>query len=378
MKQKVLILCTGNSCRSQMAEGLINAHLGDHFQAFSAGTRPSGYVHPQAIAVMAELGIDLSRNRSKSTDTFQGDYFDYVITVCDSAHEDCPVWLNESGLRKHIGFDDPAKATGTEEEILAEFRRIRDEIADQVLKFLGEQVNGREVGPMSSAKMRLKFTQDLQALKDDLLRMGSMVDSAIQRSMHALKYRDINLAREIIAGDAQINDLRFEIEEKCFKLIAQQQPMASDLRTIIAVMNIILDLERMGDHAAGIAKIVVQMGEQPLLKPLIDLPRMTETCQEMLRLSLDAFLAEDGKLAQSVIEQDETVDTLYTQVFRELLTFMIEDPKTITRAMSLLFVGHNLERTADHVTNICERILFLNTGRMEEIESSGDSNIVLE
>lgn len=135
-KQRVLILCTGNSCRSQMAEGLINARLGNRFEAVSAGTKPSGYVHPKAIAAMAELGIDISQNQSTSSDTFKGQYFDYVITVCDSANEDCPVWLNEAGIRQHIGFDDPAIAIGIDEEVMSAFRRIRDEIADQVLPYL--------------------------------------------------------------------------------------------------------------------------------------------------------------------------------------------------------------------------------------------------
>ncbi len=141
MKKQVLILCTGNSCRSQMAEGLINARLGDEFEAVSAGTQPSGYVHPQAIVAMTELGIDLSRNESKSLNPFKGRYFDYVITVCDSAKEDCPVWLDKAGERQHIGFDDPAEAIGTEVEILKEFRRVRDEIADEVLGFLRASVN---------------------------------------------------------------------------------------------------------------------------------------------------------------------------------------------------------------------------------------------
>jgi arsenate reductase (thioredoxin) len=139
MSKKVLVLCTGNSCRSQMAEGLINTRLNPEFQAFSAGTEPSGYVHPKAIAAMAELGIDLSQNESKNLDRFRGQYFDYVITVCDSANENCPVWLEKTGARYHIGFDDPAKATGTDEEIMAEFRRVRAEIEAQVLTFLREQ-----------------------------------------------------------------------------------------------------------------------------------------------------------------------------------------------------------------------------------------------
>jgi len=135
MTKQVLILCTGNSCRSQMAEGLINTQL-DGFTAFSAGTKPSGYVHPKAIQVMQELGIDLSRNKSENLEQFKGQYFDHIITVCDSAKENCPVWLGEAGKRVHIGFDDPADATGTEAEILAEFRRVRDEIADRVLEYL--------------------------------------------------------------------------------------------------------------------------------------------------------------------------------------------------------------------------------------------------
>jgi arsenate reductase len=134
--KKVLVLCTGNSCRSQMAEGLINARLGDRFVAYSAGTQPSGYVHPKAIEVMGELSIDLSQNESKSTDLFKGQYFDHVITVCDSAKETCPVWLGQAGQKSHIGFYDPAEATGTDEEVTAVFRQVRDEITDQILSFL--------------------------------------------------------------------------------------------------------------------------------------------------------------------------------------------------------------------------------------------------
>ncbi len=135
-KKKVLVLCTGNSCRSQMAEGLINARLGDKFRAVSAGTNPSGYVHPKAIAAMAELGIDISGGRSKNANEFFGRYFDYVITVCDDAKENCPVWLGNAGLKTHIGFVDPADATGTDDEIMAVFRTVRDQIADRVLGFL--------------------------------------------------------------------------------------------------------------------------------------------------------------------------------------------------------------------------------------------------
>jgi arsenate reductase len=144
MAKKVLILCTGNSCRSQMAEGLINTRLSPEFQAFSAGTDPSSYVHPKTIAAMTELNIDLSQYESKHLDQFQGQYFDYVITVCDSANENCPVWLGQAGARHHLGFDDPVKATGTDEQIMAEFRRVRDEIAVKLLNFLRQQPPNRK------------------------------------------------------------------------------------------------------------------------------------------------------------------------------------------------------------------------------------------
>lgn len=230
---------------------------------------------------------------------------------------------------------------------------------------------------MTQIDIRATYRRELSTLQDELIRLGSMVDSAIKRAMHALKFRDINLARDVISNDAEINNLRFAIEEACIKLIAQQQPMAGDLRHIISVMSIVLDLERMGDHAAGMATIAVQIGDQPPLKPLVDLPRMSDMVREMLRQSLDAFIARDHKQAKKIIARDGEVDDLFKQIFRELLTFMIEDPSTITRAMYLQFVSHNLERIGDRVTNICERVEFVATGRLAET-SSGDSNLALD
>jgi phosphate transport system protein len=215
--------------------------------------------------------------------------------------------------------------------------------------------------------IRSAFDQELQALRDNVLRLGSMVDTAIGRSIQALKDRDQGLAQQIINDDERINEFRFKIEEDCLGLIARQQPAAHDLRFIVAAMNIVLDLERMGDHAAGIGTIVLRMGGEPPLKPLIDLPRMALVSQDMLRSSLDAFMSEDEKEAMTIPERDEEVDHLYNQIFRELITYMIEDPRTVTRAMYLLFCAHNLERIADRVTNICERVAFVATGRMEEI-----------
>ena len=223
--------------------------------------------------------------------------------------------------------------------------------------------------------IRATFDQELQDLRDNVLRLGSMVDAAISRSIQALRERDQELAQQIIADDETINELRFKIEEDCISLIARQQPAARDLRLIVAAMNIVLDLERMGDHAAGIATIVLRMGDEPLLKPLIDLPRMAQISQDMLRQSLDALISDNPDEARAITQIDDEVDMLYNQIFRELVSYMIEDPRTVTRAMYLLFCAHNVERVADRVTNICERVIFVSTGRMEEISSAPDPNL---
>ncbi len=214
---------------------------------------------------------------------------------------------------------------------------------------------------------RTVFHRRLRAIQDDIMAMGSMVEKALERSIEALKNRDLSLAHQIIKDDQKINSKRFGIEEDCIGLIATQQPMASDLRIIIGVLNIIAELERIGDHAEGISKIVLMIGDEPPLKPLVDIPRMAEKTISMLKQSLDAFINNDTETARRVATEDDDVDNLYSQVFRELLTFMAEDPKTITRATRLIWVAHNLERSADRVTNICERIVFTVTGKMEEI-----------
>ncbi|MDY6918469.1 MAG: phosphate signaling complex protein PhoU [Chloroflexota bacterium] len=219
-------------------------------------------------------------------------------------------------------------------------------------------------------EIRTDFRHRLKQLQDELLVMGSMVDKAIGRSVDVLKNRDLEGARQVIADDLKINNKRFEIEESGTKLIATQQPMAGDLRTIIAVLAIVTELERIGDHAEGIASITIMIGDEPPLKPLIDIPRMADTAREMLRQSLNAFVARDVEESRRICSKDDEVDNLYDQVYRELLTFMIEDPRTITRATRLMWVAHNLERIADRVTNICERTAFLVTGKMEEIGAS--------
>lgn len=219
-------------------------------------------------------------------------------------------------------------------------------------------------------EIRTGFHKKLREIQDDILVMGSMVSKAIARAIEALQNRDLKLAQQIINDDQKINQKRFEIEEKCVQLIATQQPMASDLRTIISVLNIITELERIGDYAEGNAKITIMIGNEPPLKPLIDIPHMAEKTIDMLNRSLEAFIKRDADAARKIIEEDDFIDNLYDQVFRELLFFMAEDPKTITRATRLIWVTHNLERSADRVTNICERVIFIVDGKMEEIKSS--------
>ena len=219
-------------------------------------------------------------------------------------------------------------------------------------------------------EMRTAYHKKLREIQDEILIMGSMVSKAILDSVDALKNRNVEMANRIINDDQQVNHRRFEIEEKCIQLIATQQPMASELRTIVAILNIVIEIERIGDYAVGIARIVILIGDQPPLKPLIDIPRMAEQTVDMLRRSLDAFINHDAEAAKKIAAEDDTIDHLYDQVFRELLIFMAEDPKTITRATRLMWTAHNLERAADRVTNICERVVFVVTGKMEEIGAS--------
>ena len=219
-------------------------------------------------------------------------------------------------------------------------------------------------------EMRTVFHQRLRQIQAEILVMGSMVGKAILRSVDALKDRDINLAQHIIDDDQSINKKRFEIEERCIELIATQQPMATDLRTIAAILNIITEIERIGDYAVGIARIVILIGGEPPLKPLVDIPLMAEKTTDMLNRSLDAFINRDAEAAKKITKEDDMIDNLYDQVFRELLIIMAEDPKTVTRATRLIWTAHNLERAADRVTNICERVVFIVTGKMEEISSS--------
>lgn len=221
------------------------------------------------------------------------------------------------------------------------------------------------------------FDQKLQALQDDILVLGSMVENVLVDSVAALKRRDLEGSRQLIAQDRLINEKRFSIEADALVLIATQQPMASDLRILAAILVIATELERIGDYAKGISRINLMIGEDPLIKPLIDVPRMAEKARTMLNRALDAFVRQDAALARAIPAEDEEVDHLYDQIYRELITFILADPRNIDQANYLLWVAHNLERAADRVTNICERVIFSVTGEMVEMdaENSGVESI---
>ncbi len=213
--------------------------------------------------------------------------------------------------------------------------------------------------------MRKSFHESLRDLKNDMLKMGSMVEDSINKSVHALKNGDLELAQKVKEEDDQIDDMEIILEEKCTKLIALQQPVAKDLRMIIVISKLVTDLERIGDHASNIANMVLEIGDQPLIKPLIDIPRMTEIVTRRLRESIDAFVNMDIDMAKKVAREDEEIDLIDEQILRELLTFMMEDPKTIKQATSLMFISRFLERIGDHSTNICERVVYMVSGNRE-------------
>jgi phosphate transport system protein len=218
--------------------------------------------------------------------------------------------------------------------------------------------------------MRLAYERELAALREGIVTMSSMVDKAIARSMDAFKNQDLPLARSVIEADAKINAIRWKLEDEALTIIATQAPMAGDLRWIAACLHIVTDLERMADHAAGNAKILLETSDEPLLKPLVDIPRMADIAREMLSDAISAFIHYDAEAARAIVRRDDEIDNLYNQVYRELLTFMMSDPRTISRATHLLWASHNVERIGDRTTNICEQVVYVVEGRLEDIEVS--------
>ena len=218
--------------------------------------------------------------------------------------------------------------------------------------------------------LRIDLDRQLGQLQQEVISLAEIVDKATMRSVEALKQRDLTESQQLVQEDDYIDQKRYEIEDRCVDLIATQQPIAGDLRAIIALLHITVELERIGDYAEGIAKISLLMGEEPPLKPLIDIPRMAEKATTMLRNSMDSLVSRDTIKANQVLKDDDEVDLLYDQVYRELLVFMLQNPQTIQRATYLLWAAHDLERIADRATNIAERVIFLVTGKMVESNKS--------
>jgi len=214
-----------------------------------------------------------------------------------------------------------------------------------------------------SSQPRRSFHEQLEALTRAIFDMGTLVEDRVRQAVQALKTLDFTLAHQIVEGDTEVNQLEVDIEQQCLQLLALQQPMASDLRTISTALKLVTDLERIGDHAKDIARVTLRLQGQTLLKPLIDIPRMAELACRMIRQGLSAYADRDAELARETIILDSQVDVLYQQVFRELLTYMIEDPRHIGQGTQLLFVGSHLERVADHATNLNEWVIFMVTGQ---------------
>jgi phosphate transport system protein len=222
---------------------------------------------------------------------------------------------------------------------------------------------------------RETFQRHLQGLIDDVLVLGSMVENALIDSVESLRTRNMEGARSLVAVDRFINEKRFAIEGDAITLMATQQPMAGDLRTIAAVLEIATELERIGDYAKGIAKINLTMDQQALVKPLVYIPLMADKTQQMLRQALDAFARRDVELAQAVPASDDQIDALYNQIYRELLNLIMANPRALDGATYLLWAAHNLERSADRVVNICERVIFTVTGELVELGGDEDMDV---
>lgn len=218
--------------------------------------------------------------------------------------------------------------------------------------------------------VRTNIENQLDEIQDDILALASMVEKAITHAIDALRERDLEASQAVVAFDDVIDEKRFVIEERCVDFLALQQPAARDLRWVIALLHIAVELERMGDYAEGIGKISLMMGDEPPLKPLIDIPRMAEMSISMLRQSIDSLVTRDVDLARKVCDADDDVDALHEQIYNELLLYMIKDPRSIQRATYLLWVTHDLERTADRATNVAERVIYLVTGKMLDLNLS--------
>jgi len=344
--KKVLFVCVENSCRSQMAQGFAR-ELGEGvIEAHSAGSRPSGQVDPDAVMVMLEDGIDIAKNNSKGFSGLGAQEFDYVISM--GCLDVCPL----APGKKHLDWriEDPKG------KAIEFFRKTRDQIKEKVSQLVNE-IKAEEY--VEEKKMGLHFDDELAKLREDILRMGGQVENAIISSVEALKGLSRQEAERVIAEDKSIDECELKIDEKCLDLLALRQPVAVDLRFITMAMKISTDLERMADLAVDIAQRVLELADKPLLKPLVDIPKLSVLAQEMTRDALKAFLSGDVCLAKQVILRDRDADAIRNLVQSELINeYIMKNKSNIPRAIPLMLIARHLERICDHATNIAEDVIY--------------------
>ena len=344
---KVLFLCVENSRRSQMAEGFARVFGAGVVEASSAGSRPSGVVDPLALKVMSEIDIDISGQHSKGFDQLGSGQFDIVVSM--GCGDECPVV--PAMRRFEWDIEDPK---GRDEHF---FRTARNQIRRHVMALIQTLGKG-EV-------MERHFDEELSGLKCTVLRMAGEVEQSIRISVDALAALDITAAKKVIEADKAVDELEVEIDEKCVDLLARFQPMAGDLRFLTMTMGITTDLERIADLSVDISQRVLELAGKPLLKPLVDIPKLTAIACEMVKDAVDAFVNCDAQLAKQVILRDKEADDLRNRIADELTNdYMAKDPQTVPRALPLLLIARHLERICDHATNVAEEVIYMVQAKM--------------
>lgn len=347
--KKILFVCIENSCRSQMAEAFANFLGKGIVEAYSAGSKPSGVVNESAIKVMQQQGIDISHAKSKGFDDLSIKEFDYVITM--GCKDVCPFIPAKEYIKWDI--EDP-QVKGIDV-----FINVRDAIKDKVGEFI-EGISSKKVIVQPTRKTERYFDEELEKMNTSLLKMASLTEEAIRKSIEALKARDKKMAEAVIKDDSKIDEMELAIEENAIDLLALRQPMARDLRFITTGMKINAELERIADLAVNIAQRVLELTDQPLLKPLIDIPKLSSIAQKMVKGAIDAFVNRDEDLAKNIILSDPEADRLRNMVYEELINdYMVKDGATATRAVPLLLIARHLERICDHATNIAEDVIYM-------------------
>lgn len=347
--KKILFVCIENSSRSQMAEAFANFFGKGMVEAHSSGSRPSGMVNESTIKVMHQAGIDISHAKSKGFDELPIKEFDYVVTM--GCKDICPF----TPAKEHIEWDieDPKGKT------IDVFINVRENIKNKVREFI-ERISSEKIIIQQDRKMERHFDEELEKMNTSLLKMASLTEEAIRKSVEALKIRDKKMAETVIKDDSVIDEMELLIEEKAIDLLALRQPMAGDLRFITTGMKINAELERIADLAVNISQRVMELADQSLLKPLIDIPKLSSIAQKMVKEAIDAFVNRDESLAKKVIFSDPKADKLRNLVYEELISdYMVKDGRTATRAVPLLLIARHLERICDHATNIAEDVIYM-------------------